>query len=306
HARDGRPGAVRPRPRAPQQTVHLFHPGHIPRRKTAISRRDGSGGGRLHRQAGRPGRAARPAHRRRAHPGPAHGAAAARRAAPDLLLLQAHPERPRRVEVARGLHRGALRHPVQSQHLPGLLHEIRRAAARPASGRDMSLDRKIEIGFAIAVVIILAVGAAALRSTAATVESARWVAHTLEVRGELEATFADLIYAETAVRGYVITGDTTYLAPYDSALSSLGGLQAIQTRFRQVLASNTAVIYANTVSGATFAPSWVSENVTRITGYGIDEPLRPTWWLDNLHPDDRERVLAEMPALFVNDQLTTE
>src|SRR5205823_1304518 len=77
-----------------------------------------------------------------------------------------------------------------------------------------------------AVVIILAVGAAALRSTAATVESARWVAHALEVRGELEATFADLIYAETAVRGYVITGDTTYLAPYDSALASLGGLLA--------------------------------------------------------------------------------
>jgi len=88
----------------------------------------------------------------------------------------------------------------------------------------LTLDRKIQSGFAIAVVIILAVGAAALRSTAATVESARWVAHTLEVRGELEATFAELIYAETAVRGYVITGDTTYLAPYDSAQARLGGL----------------------------------------------------------------------------------
>src|SRR5256714_934271 len=88
----------------------------------------------------------------------------------------------------------------------------------------MSLERRIQIGGAVAVVIILAVGAAALRSTAATVESARWVAHTLEVRAELEATFAELIYAETAVRGYVITGDTTYLAPYDSAQARLGGL----------------------------------------------------------------------------------
>src|SRR5437867_2087099 len=298
----------------------------------------------------------------------------------------------------------------------------------------MSLERKIQIGFAIAVVIILAVGAAALRSAAATVESARWVAHTLEVRGELEATFAELIYAETAVRGYVITGDTTYLAPYDSTQARLGGLLAglralttdnpaqqrrldslaalvsvrlerfhwtvetrgsggpsvagraviggrgkelmelvrglvgqmedeearllaqrsavlqtkarlarlaawsgalvavtlaviagalvsrelagrrraeqtlgeTQTRFRQVLASSTAVIYANTISGANFSPSWVSENVTRITGYGPDEPLRPTWWLDNLHPDDRARVLAEMPGLLAHDQLTSE
>ncbi|OLE97017.1 MAG: hypothetical protein AUG75_13245 [Cyanobacteria bacterium 13_1_20CM_4_61_6] len=79
---------------------------------------------------------------------------------------------------------------------------------------QLTLERRIQIGFAIAVVIILAVGAAALRSTAATVESARWVAHTLEVRAELEATFAELIYAETAVRGYVITGDTTYLATF--------------------------------------------------------------------------------------------
>src|SRR5947208_7855079 len=268
----------------------------------------------------------------------------------------------------------------------------------------MSLDRKVQIGFASAVVITLAVGAAALRSTAATVESARWVAHTLEVRAELEAMFAELIYAETAVRGYVITGDTTYLAPYDSAQARLGGLLAglraltadnpaqlkqldslatlvsvrlkrfhwtvetrrtggpsvagraviggrgkdlmqlvrglvgqmedeeaqllaqrsavlqtkarlarlaawsgalvavtlaviagalvsrelagrrraeqtlgdTQTLFRQVLASSTALIYANTISGANFSPSWATENVTRITGYGPDQPLRPT------------------------------
>jgi PAS domain S-box-containing protein len=88
----------------------------------------------------------------------------------------------------------------------------------------LSLERRIQIGFGIAVAIIVAVGAAALRSTAATVDSAGWVAHTLQVRGELEATFADLIDAETGVRGYVITGDTTYLAPYDTARATLGGL----------------------------------------------------------------------------------
>ena len=95
----------------------------------------------------------------------------------------------------------------------------------------LSLERRIQIGFGIAVAIIVAVGAAALRSTEATVSSARWVAHTLQVRAELEAGFADLIEAETGVRGYVITGDTTYLAPYHSAratLSSrLAGLRAL-------------------------------------------------------------------------------
>src|SRR2546425_8518368 len=54
--------------------------------------------------------------------------------------------------------------------------------------------------------------------------SARWVAHTLEVRAELEATFAELIYAETAVRGYVITGDTTRSEEHTSELQSLAYL----------------------------------------------------------------------------------
>ncbi len=90
-------------------------------------------------------------------------------------------------------------------------------------GKGLSLERRIQIGFGIAVAIIVAVGAAALRSTEATVDSARWVAHTLEVRAELEAAFADLIEAETGVRGYVITGDTSYLAPYHSARTNLSG-----------------------------------------------------------------------------------
>jgi len=90
----------------------------------------------------------------------------------------------------------------------------------------LSLERRIQIGFGIAVAIILAVAAASLRSTAATVDSAIWVAHTLQARGELEATFADLIEAETGVRGYVITGDTTYLAPYQAARANLGTLVA--------------------------------------------------------------------------------
>ena len=302
------------------------------------------------------------------------------------------------------------------------------------TGTGLSLERRVQIGFGVAVAIIAGVGAATLRSTYATVDSAHWVAHTLQVRADLEGMVADLIEAETGVRGYVITGDTSYLEPYHSARATLGSrlaglrtltadnpaqqrrldsLQALvatrlerlqwtidtrrtggpaaagraviggrgkelaqqvhevvrameddeaqllaqrsvtlqakarlarlaawsgmlvaialaglasvlvgremarrrraeqtlrdtQTRFQQVVASSTAVIYANAVSGSTFSPTWVSENVTRITGYGPDESLQPTWWLNNLHPDDRARVLAEMPALYANDHLTTE
>jgi PAS domain S-box-containing protein len=298
----------------------------------------------------------------------------------------------------------------------------------------LSFERRIQLGFGVAVAIIVAIGAAALRSSSATLESAGWVAHTLDVRGALDRAVATVIGAESDVRGFEISGDSAFLREYDAArtdlnsllgrlreltvdnpaqqrrldslqvlipqriellrqvldahrrhglaagvelmssggvkplmdqirglaarmedeetrlladrsatmrakadetrLAVLGGtllalvlalaagvlvrrelgrrqlaeetLRAAQGRFRQVLASNTAVIYANKVSGETFSPSWISENVTRITGYSTDEALQTSWWIDHLHPDDRSRVLAEIGALVKKDELATE
>jgi len=298
----------------------------------------------------------------------------------------------------------------------------------------LSLERRIQIGFAIGVAIIVTVGAVALRSSSATLDGAAWVAHTLDVRSALAQALASLVRAESGVRGFEISGDTALLREYDTArrnvtdvtgrlriltadnpvqqrrldsldvlipqridllrqvlearrmhglaaaaevmrtgrvaermdqiralvarmedeetqllaarsaslraranetrVAVLGGtalalvlaliagvlvrrefparqlaedaLQAAQARFRQVLASNTAVIYANKVAGTTFSPSWVSENVTRITGFSPEEALQDTWWIDHLHPDDRARVLAETTALMDKGQLVTE
>jgi PAS domain S-box-containing protein len=298
----------------------------------------------------------------------------------------------------------------------------------------LSLERRIQIGFAIGVAIIVTVGAVALRSSSATLESAAWVTHTLDVRSALAQALASLVRAESGVRGFEISGDTALLREYDTArrnvtdimgrlriltadnplqqrrldsldvlipqridllrqvlearrvhglaaaaevmrtgrvaermgqiralvvrmedaetqllaarsanlrawanetrVAVLGGtalalalaliagvvvrrefparqlaedaLRAAQARFRQVLASNTAVIYANKVTGTTFSPSWVSENVTRITGFSSEEALQDTWWIEHLHPDDRARVLAETTALMDKGQLVTE
>ncbi len=298
----------------------------------------------------------------------------------------------------------------------------------------LSLERKIQLGFVATLAILVVVGAAALRSSSATLASANWVAHTLQVRAELEAAFAAVIDAETGVRGYVITGDIAYLAPFDAARATLdpllvelrtltadnpaqqrrldslmtlislrlerlrrttdarrtngsaaagraivsgqgqalterirelivqmqdeegrlllrrsttlaartrdvrravvGGtvlalglavvasvligrelerrrrpeeaLQPTQARLQHVLTSSTVVIYGNAVTGRSFSPTWVSENVTGMTGYDLTAAMDPAWWLEHLHPDDRARVLAEVPALFTQDQLTTE
>ena len=82
--------------------------------------------------------------------------------------------------------------------------------------------------------------------------------------------------------------------------------RAAQARLHQVLASSTAVIYATRVEGESFIPSWVSENLSRITGYEVSEALDPAWWFDHVHPDDRPAVLAALPGLLSDGHLTIE
>ncbi len=44
---------------------------------------------------------------------------------------------------------------------------------------------------------------------------------------------------------------------------------------------------------ADLTATWISENITRILGYTVEEALRPEWWVDNLHPGDREEAVAQ-------------
>jgi len=83
-------------------------------------------------------------------------------------------------------------------------------------------------------------------------------------------------------------------------------LRATQARLRDVLASSTAVVYATKLTAEGYAPSWVSENVTRVLGYDVGEALHPQWWVHHLHPADRSRVLAEISTLLRKGELTLE
>jgi PAS domain S-box-containing protein len=83
-------------------------------------------------------------------------------------------------------------------------------------------------------------------------------------------------------------------------------LRATQSRLRDVLASSTAVVYATKLTADGFAPSWVSENLTRVLGYEVREALHPKWWVTHVHPSDRSRVLGEVPALLTKGALTLE
>jgi PAS domain S-box-containing protein len=101
----------------------------------------------------------------------------------------------------------------------------------------LSLERRIQIGFAIGVAIIVIVGAVALRSSSASLENAEWVTHTLNVRGALAQALASLVRAESGVRGFEISGDSTLLREYETARQSLSD---VMTQLRMLTTDNPA------------------------------------------------------------------
>ncbi|MGR8981216.1 MAG: bifunctional diguanylate cyclase/phosphodiesterase [Gammaproteobacteria bacterium] len=66
------------------------------------------------------------------------------------------------------------------------------------------------------------------------------------------------------------------------------------------------ILFEMQVVGGQLEPNWISKNLTRITGYGIEEALNPLWWKTHLHADDSDRLLNEFKTLFSDQYHTYE
>jgi len=63
-------------------------------------------------------------------------------------------------------------------------------------------------------------------------------------------------------------------------------------RLKYLLSATSAVIYA-TRTKDDYEATFVSENITQMTGYKPVEMDKPDFWISHIHPDDRQRILAE-------------
>ena len=72
--------------------------------------------------------------------------------------------------------------------------------------------------FGLVLAFALADAVVSYRMTLRLIENERWVTHTHEVLNELEETLSALKDAETGERGYIITGDESYLTPYKTGI----------------------------------------------------------------------------------------
>jgi HD-GYP domain-containing protein (c-di-GMP phosphodiesterase class II)/CHASE3 domain sensor protein len=94
------------------------------------------------------------------------------------------------------------------------------------------------IGFSIAIAILLGVGISTYASLRDLMESDRMSSHTRNVLAMLDRTLVLLTNAETGQRGYVITGDSAYLAPYAAAVTADTGIEQTVAQLRRLTLDN--------------------------------------------------------------------
>ena len=89
-----------------------------------------------------------------------------------------------------------------------------------------------------------------------------------------------------------------------------GGDEAAQrlaeARLRLVTSSSPVVLYTCEAAGK-FTTTFVSDGIRAQLGYEPEEPLAEAeFWASHVHPDDRERVFAELAALLERGHASTE
>jgi CheY-like chemotaxis protein len=83
----------------------------------------------------------------------------------------------------------------------------------------LQLSQKILIGFVACTLILFIVAIFSFRNSEKFLSSNAWVEHTHEVLQEFDVVLTSTIDAETGERGFIITGNESYLAPYKDATS---------------------------------------------------------------------------------------
>jgi methyl-accepting chemotaxis protein len=86
---------------------------------------------------------------------------------------------------------------------------------------NWTVGRRLVSGFGLSALTLVLVAVVSYRNAHLLIENDDWVEHSHQVRIELGNLLSELKDAETGQRGYLLTGDDNYLAPYTAALQAI-------------------------------------------------------------------------------------
>src|SRR4051794_11058144 len=102
----------------------------------------------------------------------------------------------------------------------------------------MTIGKKIGLGFGLALATLGVIGAVSYRSTTRLIDANRAVAHSKEILAAFENLLSVVKDAEMGTRGYIITGEETYLNPYNLALRARDAESDPIKNLRRLIANN--------------------------------------------------------------------
>jgi PAS domain S-box-containing protein len=83
-------------------------------------------------------------------------------------------------------------------------------------------------------------------------------------------------------------------------------LELQRRQSRHILNSIPTVVYDLAVTSKGFPTQWISDSVTRILGYEVEDALNPDWWIDCLHPEDKAAAVKKTSMLMAQGHLVQE
>jgi PAS domain S-box-containing protein len=133
-----------------------------------------------------------------------------------------------------------------------------------------TVARGAAIGFGMVLATLIVAGVISFLNTKQVHDHDRWVAHTQEVRAELEGLMSTVKDAETGQRGFIITYEEQFLEPFKQANQELGPREL---HLRELVADNQMQLKRLEKIEATVKERLdvLSQNIERRRNEGFDE-----------------------------------
>lgn len=87
-------------------------------------------------------------------------------------------------------------------------------------GMPVTLRSKINAGFSLALVLLLAISAISYQKISALASNNEWIIHTHEVLEKIQSVTSGLLTIQTEGRGYLLTGQALYIEQYRSGITT--------------------------------------------------------------------------------------
>jgi PAS domain S-box-containing protein len=83
-------------------------------------------------------------------------------------------------------------------------------------------------------------------------------------------------------------------------------LERTSRRLSHLLNASPTILYSLRFDQGQPVTEWVSDNIERLLGFTPEQARAPGWWVERLHPDDRQAALTGVARLLEQGHLTHE